>query len=167
MLQNVHVTAYSPLGTPDSKDVVKREETPNLLHEPAVQAAAEKLGKSPVQILIRWGLQHGTSVIPKATSEAHLKVRSPSLMLIKAEISYSSTLTPAEGQDAEGQYLDTRGLWTYFIYYELHHLAWFEYWCAYILQEQRMPIIQLFGRLCSVFKMECTLAQSNLSRHEK
>ena len=73
-MQNVHVTAYSPLGTPDSKDMMKREETPNLLEDPAVQAAALKLGKSPVQILIRWALQNGTSVIPKATSEAHLQV---------------------------------------------------------------------------------------------
>ena len=76
-MQNIHVTAYSPLGTPDSESEVKREETPSLIKEPAVKAAAEKLGKNPVQILIRWGLQHGTSVIPKATSEDHLKVRMP------------------------------------------------------------------------------------------
>ena len=68
------MTAYSPLGTPDSADELKRKETPSLLQEPSVQEAAKKLGKEPAQILIRWALQHGTSVIPKATSEAHLKV---------------------------------------------------------------------------------------------
>lgn len=26
-----------------------------------------------MQVLVRWGIQHGTSVIPKASSEAHLR----------------------------------------------------------------------------------------------
>ena len=26
-----------------------------------------------VQVLVRWGIQHGTSVIPKASSEPHLR----------------------------------------------------------------------------------------------
>lgn len=31
---------------------------------------AEKLGKSPAQVALRWGLQMGHSVLPKSTSEA-------------------------------------------------------------------------------------------------
>ncbi|MGI4370247.1 aldo/keto reductase, partial [Klebsiella pneumoniae] len=34
---------------------------------------AEKLGKSPAQVALRWGLQMGHSVLPKSTNEARLK----------------------------------------------------------------------------------------------
>jgi len=34
---------------------------------------AEKLGKSPAQVALRWGLQMGHSVLPKSTNEAWIK----------------------------------------------------------------------------------------------
>ena len=34
---------------------------------------AEKLGKTPAQIALRWGLQMGHSVLPKSTNDARLK----------------------------------------------------------------------------------------------
>src|SRR5436190_6252816 len=37
------------------------------LEDPVVKQAAEAHGKSPAQVLLRWGLQHGRSVIPKST----------------------------------------------------------------------------------------------------
>lgn len=50
-MQGIHVTAYSPLGTPDSASMMKRaDDTPSLLHEEAVKKVADKLGKAPAQV---------------------------------------------------------------------------------------------------------------------
>jgi diketogulonate reductase-like aldo/keto reductase len=37
------------------------------LEDPTIGAIAERHGKSPAQVMLRWGLQHGRSVIPKST----------------------------------------------------------------------------------------------------
>lgn len=34
---------------------------------------AEKLGKTPAQVALRWGIQTGHSVLPKSTNEARIK----------------------------------------------------------------------------------------------
>lgn len=34
---------------------------------------AEKLGKTPAQVALRWGVQMGHSVLPKSTNEARIK----------------------------------------------------------------------------------------------
>ena len=53
--RNVKLEAYSPLGTGRH------------LGDPAVVGIAERLGRSPAQVLIRWCLQRETVVIPKST----------------------------------------------------------------------------------------------------
>lgn len=37
------------------------------LEDPVIGEIAERHGKSPAQVMLRWGLQHGRSVIPKST----------------------------------------------------------------------------------------------------
>jgi diketogulonate reductase-like aldo/keto reductase len=37
------------------------------LQDPVIGAIAETHGKSPAQVMLRWGVQHGRSVIPKST----------------------------------------------------------------------------------------------------
>ena len=45
-LQGIHLTAYSPLGTPDSASQQNRgADTPHLMSDPAVKKIADKHGK--------------------------------------------------------------------------------------------------------------------------
>jgi 2,5-diketo-D-gluconate reductase A len=53
--RNVVTEAYSPLGTGRH------------LSSPKVLAIAERVGRSPSQVLIRWGLQHDFVVLAKST----------------------------------------------------------------------------------------------------
>ncbi|MFF3712902.1 aldo/keto reductase [Streptomyces phaeochromogenes] len=43
------------------------EDRRSVLEDPVVTAIAEGHGKSPAQVLLRWGIQQGRSVIPKST----------------------------------------------------------------------------------------------------
>ncbi|WP_139194346.1 aldo/keto reductase [Bacillus sp. MUM 13] len=45
----------------------------NLLEEPTISHIAEKHGKTPAQILIRWHLQHGIVVIPKSVTPSRIE----------------------------------------------------------------------------------------------
>lgn len=48
------------------------EERTNVLADDAVTAIAERHGKSPAQVLLRWHLQQGRSVIPKSTNPSRI-----------------------------------------------------------------------------------------------
>ncbi|KAI3993572.1 hypothetical protein MKX01_002585 [Papaver californicum] len=61
----IHVTAYSPLGSSEGGR--------DLIHDPTVDRVANKLNKTPGQVLVKWGLQRGTSVIPKSTNNERIK----------------------------------------------------------------------------------------------
>ncbi|GMH40851.1 hypothetical protein BSKO_08755 [Bryopsis sp. KO-2023] len=69
------MTAYSPLGgAPDNKSLAKRK-LPKLMQDPFLNELSRKLDKSAAQILIRWAVQRGTSVLPKSANPARIKIR--------------------------------------------------------------------------------------------
>ena len=69
---NIHCTAYSPLGSGDRSAQMKAEDEPSLLKEPAILEVAKKHDVSPAQVLIKWAVARGTAVIPKSTSKDHI-----------------------------------------------------------------------------------------------
>ncbi|CAM0955217.1 unnamed protein product [Alopecurus aequalis] len=65
--KGIHLSAYSPLGSPATF------KAGNVLQHPVVVSTAEKLGKTPAQVALRWGIQAGNSVLPKSTNEERIK----------------------------------------------------------------------------------------------
>ncbi len=43
------------------------------LDDPVVHAIAERLGRTPAQVIVRWHLEHGTVVIPKSTNPDRIR----------------------------------------------------------------------------------------------
>ncbi|KAF2496400.1 Aldo/keto reductase [Lophium mytilinum] len=61
--KGIHCTAYSCLGSTDSP----------LYKDAQLKALAEAKGKSVQQVLLKWGLQRGTSVIPKSVTASRIE----------------------------------------------------------------------------------------------
>ncbi len=67
------VTAYSPLGSTDRPPQFKNPNEPSLFENTTIVKIASANGLSSAQVLIRWAIQRGTSVIPKSVNPARLK----------------------------------------------------------------------------------------------
>jgi diketogulonate reductase-like aldo/keto reductase len=65
--KGVHLSGYSPLGS----QVEGAKETA-VFNNPIVTMVAEKLGKSPAQVALRWGIQMGNSVLPMSTNKGRI-----------------------------------------------------------------------------------------------
>lgn len=64
----VVVTAYSPLARPGYEEMSER-----LVDEEVIRTIASAHGKTPAQVLLRWGIQRNTIVIPKSTRPERIK----------------------------------------------------------------------------------------------
>jgi diketogulonate reductase-like aldo/keto reductase len=45
----------------------------DILKEPVVTSIADKLGKTPAQVALRWNIQMGHSVLPKSLNEQRIQ----------------------------------------------------------------------------------------------
>lgn len=64
------VTGFSPLGSGSYVELGMATATDSVLVSPVITGIAEKHGVTPAQVCLRWGVQRGTTLVPK-TSKAH------------------------------------------------------------------------------------------------
>lgn len=69
----VRLTAFSPLGSPSYVEMgMDQGLGGGALENPIVLGIAAKHNKTAAQVVLRWGLDRGVSIVPKATQQAHL-----------------------------------------------------------------------------------------------
>ncbi|XP_049735105.1 aldo-keto reductase family 1 member A1-like isoform X2 [Elephas maximus indicus] len=89
--RGLEVTAYSPLGSSDR--AWRDPDEPVLLEDPVVLALAEKYGRSPAQVLLRWQVQRKVVSIPKSIT--------PSRILQNIQV-FDFTFSPEEMKHLDG-----------------------------------------------------------------
>ena len=70
---DIAVTAFSPLGALSYVSLDMATEADTVLTTAPVLAAAERLKRTPAQVVLRWGVQRGTAVIPKSSRVERLR----------------------------------------------------------------------------------------------
>lgn len=69
----IHLTAYSPLGSGDRPAILKTEDEPVLLRDPVIAKIARHHGITAAQVLLSWGINRGTAVIPKSVEPIRIE----------------------------------------------------------------------------------------------
>ncbi len=69
----LQVTAFSPLGALSYVELDMAGRSDSVLTEEVVQRAAEAHDKTPAQVVLRWGVQRGTSIIPKTSKSERMR----------------------------------------------------------------------------------------------
>jgi alcohol dehydrogenase (NADP+) len=70
---NVHLSAYSPLGSPDSSSgAAHAKQHGALIDSEVVVSIANEVKKPAANVLIRWAIQRGTSVLPKSVTPSRI-----------------------------------------------------------------------------------------------
>ena len=68
----IGVTGFSPLGAQSYFALNMAEASESLLNHELIGDIASSVGKTAAQVLLRWGVQRGTSIVPKTTSRERL-----------------------------------------------------------------------------------------------
>lgn len=67
--KSVHVEAYASFGTTRATETASNE----ILGNKVIMSIAKTHGKTPSQVVLRWTVQRGVSVIPRSKSRKHLE----------------------------------------------------------------------------------------------
>ncbi len=70
---DVVVTAFSPLGAQSYFSIGMADPIESVLKQSVIQEIAARHERTPAQIVLRWGIQRQTAVVPKTTHPEHLR----------------------------------------------------------------------------------------------
>lgn len=71
--EQIAFTAFSPLGAGSYVPLGMADKSDSVLDQAIVREIAQQHGKTPAQIVLRWGIQRGTAVIPKTSRPERLR----------------------------------------------------------------------------------------------
>jgi D-xylose reductase len=69
----IHVTGFSPLGAQSYFSIGMAEQGEGVIEREETKEIAAQVGKTPAQVVLRWGVQRGTSIVPKTSRIDRLK----------------------------------------------------------------------------------------------
>lgn len=69
---NLEVTAFSPLGALSYLELGMAGAAESVIEQDVVKKAALRTGKTEAQVVLRWGVQRGTAIIPKTSRPERL-----------------------------------------------------------------------------------------------
>ncbi|MDG1894189.1 MAG: aldo/keto reductase [Fuerstiella sp.] len=71
--ERIAYTAFSPLGAQSYFSLGMADPSEAVLEHAVVKDIATAVGRTPAQVLLRWGVQRGTAVIPKTSSRDRME----------------------------------------------------------------------------------------------
>ena len=69
----IHVTGFSPLGAQSYFSIGMAEQGEGVIDREETKQIASQTGRTPAQVLLRWGIQRGTSIVPKTSRADRMK----------------------------------------------------------------------------------------------
>lgn len=69
----LEVSAFSPLGALSYVELNMAEASDSVLTQPLVLEIAQRLDRTPAQVVLRWGIQRGCSVITKSSNAGRMQ----------------------------------------------------------------------------------------------
>jgi D-xylose reductase len=71
--EGIAVTAFSPLGAPSYVPLGAATPDESVMEQQSIRDVARRHGKTPAQVVLRWGVQRGTAIVPKTSKPERLR----------------------------------------------------------------------------------------------
>ena len=71
--ERIAFTAFSPLGAGSYVPLGMATDSDSVLNQPIVKAIAHAHHRTPAQVVLRWGVQRGTAIVPKSSRIERLR----------------------------------------------------------------------------------------------